>query len=215
MNINKASLIPMALALTVSFRSASAFARPVRMLPAKTSASSLGLFNKLFSTITNNISNKYPLYADDSIMSKKAHGTSAHPVQTNLKWACDGETADRICNFNRHYAERSGYWESTDFLTIAKNEQLPINFYDSVTGKRLFSAPIGRSWDDFVRESRKHGWPSFRDAEVDWDNVRCLRNGECVSVTGTHLGHNLPDATGNRYCINLVSVAGNPQATVE
>ena len=32
--------------------------------------------------------------------------------------------------------------------------------------------------------------------------------GETVSVDGTHLGHNLPDDAGNRYCINLVSVAG-------
>jgi peptide methionine sulfoxide reductase MsrB len=24
------------------------------------------------------------------------------------------------------------------------------------------------------------------------------------------LGHNIPDGTGNRYCINLVSVAGQP-----
>ncbi len=31
-----------------------------------------------------------------------------------------------------------------------------------------------------------------------------------VSLEGTHLGHNLPDSKGNRYCINLVSVAGNP-----
>lgn len=62
----------------------------------------------------------------------------------------------------------------------------------------------------FVKESQKHGWPSFRDEEVNWDHVRCLRDGECVSETGTHLGHNIPDRTGNRYCINLVSVAGNP-----
>ena len=54
------------------------------------------------------------------------------------------------------------------------------------------------------------GWPSFRDQEVNWDYVRCLRDGECVSVSGTHLGHNLPDGSGNRYCINLVSVAGEP-----
>ena len=31
-----------------------------------------------------------------------------------------------------------------------------------------------------------------------------------MSVDGTHLGHNLPDDAGNRYCINLVSVAGRP-----
>jgi hypothetical protein len=39
---------------------------------------------------------------------------------------------------------------------------------------------------------------SFRDAEVVWDNMRVLPNGEAVSVDGTHLGHNLPDRSGNR-----------------
>ena len=51
-------------------------------------------------------------------------------------------------------------------------------------------------------------------SQVVWDNVRCLKDGECVSVDGTHLGHNLPDRSGNRYCINLVSVAGEPSARV-
>ncbi len=27
---------------------------------------------------------------------------------------------------------------------------------------------------------RSQGWPSFRDAEVVWENVRCLQNGEAV-----------------------------------
>jgi peptide methionine sulfoxide reductase MsrB len=40
--------------------------------------------------------------------------------------------------------------------------------------------------------------------------MRCLPNGEAVSLEGTHLGHNLPDRKGNRYCINLVSVAAPP-----
>ena len=77
-----------------------------------------------------------------------------------------------------------------------------------MTGKSLFRAPVGRSLGDFIVESENHGWPSFRDEEVDWENVRCLKNGEVVSVDGTHLGHNLPDEKGNRYCINLVSIAG-------
>jgi hypothetical protein len=42
---------------------------------------------------------------DESIMSPKEHGTSHTPVQSNLRWDCDGKLADRICNFNRHYAE--------------------------------------------------------------------------------------------------------------
>ena len=91
----------------------------------------------------------------------------------------------------------------------------PVTYYDSVTGKALFKAPVGRSAQDFIDESKKHGWPSFRDDEVVWDNVRCLKNGEAVSVDGTHLGHNLPDWKGNRYCINLVSVAGTPDEKKE
>jgi len=42
-------------------------------------------------------------------------------------------------------------------------------------------------------------------------NVRVLNDGETVSIDGTHLGHNIPDVPGvNRYCIDLVSVAGKP-----
>ena len=129
---------------------------------------------------------------DESIMSKKAHGTSAVPVQDNLRWNCDGKTADRICNFNRHYAEHSGYWETTTFLKEMGGDgsggggpSQPIQFFDSNTGKLLFEAPKGRTWEEFVRESRAHGWPSFRDQEVEWNNVRVLPNGEAVSVDGT------------------------------
>ncbi len=184
---------------------------------------------------------------DESIMNQKAHGTSETPVQDNLRWNCARDTADNICNFNRHYAEYSGYWErATTFLKEESMTSGPITFYDSNTGEALFTAPVGRSWDAFVKESRQHGWPSFRDDEVNWDLVRVLPNGECVSTAGTHvsrpgthiprppptgiptlvriptprtspalpksqLGHNLPDMGGrNRYCINLVSVAGRP-----
>ena len=38
----------------------------------------------------------------------------------------------------------------------------------------------------------EHGWPSFRDAEVVWENVRCIKyTGETVSITGAHLGSGL------------------------
>eukprot|EP00955_Chlamydomonas_euryale_P114033 366248-Chlamydomonas_euryale.AAC.6 len=142
-------------------------------------------------------------------MSKKAHGTTAQPVQENLRWNCDWKTADKICCFNRHYAEFAGYWTSTTFLQEEKGKE--VTFYDSVTGRPLFIAPRGRTWEEFEAESRSHGWPSFRDEEVVWDDVRVLPDGESVSLAGTHLGHNLPDKKGNRYCINLVSVAGRPQ----
>ena len=155
------------------------------------------------------------VFGDESIMSPKAHGTAEHPVQANLKYGVSNTLADRICNFNRHFAEMGGYFASTNWEQVVLEAKGPVTFYDSVTGKPLFVAPIGRPAEELVQESRTHGWPSFRDSEVVWDNVRVLRNsGETVSVDGTHLGHNLPDRKGNRYCINLVSIAGNPTTTV-
>ena len=53
----------------------------------------------------------YPLPCGESVMSPKAHGTCLTPVQKPLRWKVDWDTADRICCFNRHYAEHSGYWE--------------------------------------------------------------------------------------------------------
>jgi hypothetical protein len=154
-------------------------------------------------------SSTYPIYCDEKVMSPKEHGTCTKPVMKNLRWNCDYNTADRICCFNRHYAEHSGYWENTSFLTeVDKNGET--TYYDSVTGKPLFIAPRGRTFEEFKKESLSHGWPSFRDQEVVWENMRCLPNGEAVSVDGTHLGHNLPDRKGNRYFIYLVSVAGRP-----
>ncbi|GAX18552.1 hypothetical protein FisN_10Hh247 [Fistulifera solaris] len=154
-------------------------------------------------------------YGDESIMVQKEHGTSANPVQSDLLYGVDNQLADRICNYNRHFAEIGGYFQKTTFEDAVLNAQGPITFYDSVTGKPLFVAPKNRSAEEFVKESRKHGWPSFRDDEVVWENVRVLRNsGETVSLDGTHLGHNLPDSKGNRYCINLVSIAGKPTGSV-
>lgn len=136
-------------------------------------------------------------------------GTSDSAVQSSLRYNVDNSLADKITNYNRHFAEFSGYFRSTSWLKDVNKDEVT-TYFDSVTGVPLFKAPIGRSFDEFVAESNVHGWPSFRDEEVVWENVRSLSDGEMVSLSGTHLGHNLPDRTGNRYCINLVSVAGNP-----
>jgi hypothetical protein len=118
---------------------------------------------------------------DESIMSQKEHGTSDTPVQSDLRWNCDHDTADRICNYNRHWAEQGGYWETTSFLSETLEEQAseePVIFYDSNTGKKLFTAPVGRLWKEFVKESKAHGWPSFRDGEVS----TCLFVFVCIYI---------------------------------
>ena len=102
---------------------------------------------------------------DESIMKPKAHGTSETPVQDNLRWNCDRKTADNICNFNRHYAEHRGYWTKTTFFDEAKKEwedTSEVQFFDSNTGKLLFVAPRGRTYQEFIKETLSHGWPSFR-----------------------------------------------------
>merc|ERR1712199_120168 len=83
----------------------------------------------------------------EDIMKPKAHGTSATPVQKDLRWNCDVQTADRICNFNRHYAEFAGYWEqATTFLQEESQTEGEITFCDSNTGKPLFYAPRERTF---------------------------------------------------------------------
>ena len=181
-----------------------------------------------------------PVIGPESLMDNSRNsgrfGTCSGPVdQDSLLFGSNPHIATRICCHNRHYAENSGYFKSTSWLSDISSaqslrgdeadgsvalsverasgdvgEQQVWNYFDAVTGKRLFSAPIGRSMQEFYEESVAHGWPSFRDQEVDWKNVRSLRNGEMVSIDGTHLGHNIPDRNGNRYCINLVCIAGSP-----
>lgn len=148
-------------------------------------------------------------------MSPKAHGTCPNPVQDQLLYGCDRALADRISCFNRHYAEHAGYATNSTTWATDVQQKGEVTYYDSVTGKPLFVAPRGRTFAQFLAESENHGWPSFRDEEVVWENVRCLSDGETVSTAGTHLGHNLPDGKGNRYCINLVCIAGAPSQASE
>ena len=154
-----------------------------------------------------------PSLKGSQIMSPKVHGTCVAAPQNPLRWGVDHKKADEIGCFNRHLAEFPGSWESTKLPAEMANqsaENSTIMFYDSVTGKPLFEAPKGRTWSDFHRECTVHGWPSFRDDEVVVENVRVLADGEVVSLAGTHLGFNLPNGRGNRYRINVVSIAGKP-----
>ena len=186
--------------------SASAVVLP-SLIMSPSSASAFGKFKP---------DEKGPLvYGDDSIMSQKEHGTTSSPVQADLRYGVSNKLADKISSYNRVFAEMGGYFEGTSFekdvRSIVSSTGGPVTFYDSVSGQPLFVAPKSRSVDEFIAESKVHGWPSFRDDEVVWDSVRVLKSsGETVSIVGTHLGHNLPDGVGNRYCINLVSIAGNP-----
>lgn len=115
-----------------------------------------------------------------------------------------------VCCDNDRLAEPSGWFQSTRFEAALRTSNGTVTFYDASCGLPLYTAPIGRSLDDFLKESNHHGWPSFRAAEVLRDNVKVHGGGEVVSSCGTHLGHDLPDGTGERHCVNLLCVAGGP-----
>jgi hypothetical protein len=110
------------------------------------------------------------------------HGTCSHPAKPDaeLRWGVPHTLADKISCFTRRYAEHSGYWESTSFLESVRGRTDPVTFRDSVTGAPLFVAPQGRSWAEFVKESRAHGWPSFRDSEVSLAVYRALHSNACA-----------------------------------
>lgn len=99
---------------------------------------------------TTSAENNYPIVCDENLMRPKAHGTTETPVMRVLRWGCDYETADRICCFNRHYAEHSGYFTETNFLAEIDRVN-ETTFYDSVTGKPLFIAPRGRTVEQFIK----------------------------------------------------------------
>jgi len=119
------------------------------------------------------------------------------------------DVASHICCHNHNYAEHAGFLTDRDIRLFDKLDSSKVTvFYDSVCNKPLFVAPKGRSFNSFKRESIAHGWPSFRPEETVEANVKVLSGGRMESVCGTHLGHNLPDLDGARYCIDLVCIAG-------
>mmetsp|Transcript_1139 Transcript_1139/g.2479 ORF Transcript_1139/g.2479 Transcript_1139/m.2479 type:complete len:191 (+) Transcript_1139:3-575(+) len=142
-------------------------------------------------------------------------GQCDKPVEKNLRFgvAPDWEMANTICCHNTKYAEPSGYFHSSrvNLFSRFKPEESSHTFYDSVCGIPLFIAPRGRTMAEWTAESYEHGWPSFRPEEVVQENIVVMPGGEVRSVCGTHLGHNIPDDKGARYCIDLACIAGMPR----
>ena len=48
-----------------------------------------------------------------------------------------------------------------DVMLVNAKEGKPITFCDSITDKPLFVAPLDHSAEDFIKESKIHGWSSF------------------------------------------------------
>lgn len=153
---------------------------------------------------------------------EQCYGLDPQPSVANfLGMTLDYELADRICCHNHHYAEPKGYltWKpDVDLFSRLDPSSNTTTFYDSVCGIPLFIAPRGRTFDEFMEESIHHGWPSFRPEEMISENVIIHDDGRMESKCLTHLGHNLPTTNEDgvlvdRYCIDLVCIAGEPVST--
>ena len=78
-------------------------------------------------------------FGDESIMDQKDHGTSAVPVQENLRYGVSRKLADKISNYNRRFAELGGYFQDTSFEDVVRAANGP--------GKIIFvyASPISGS----------------------------------------------------------------------
>ena len=149
------------------------------------------------------------------LMQNKQHGTCPLEVQKDLRFGVDVTTADIVSCYNTSLAEVPDYAFQADKslesdLIKIKNSggTAEVTFFDSVKGKKLFKVPVSRDIDAFLAESKELGYLSFRDGEVNWDNVRLLVDGNLVTTDGVFLGRSEPDKDGNRYAVNLAAVAG-------
>eukprot|EP00546_Thalassionema_frauenfeldii_P014735 CAMPEP_0178928582 /NCGR_PEP_ID=MMETSP0786-20121207/19997_1 /TAXON_ID=186022 /ORGANISM="Thalassionema frauenfeldii, Strain CCMP 1798" /LENGTH=255 /DNA_ID=CAMNT_0020604489 /DNA_START=80 /DNA_END=847 /DNA_ORIENTATION=+ len=143
-------------------------------------------------------------------------GAPMENITNFLGMALEYDLADYICCNNHINAEDKGYLEWPEINLFSRlDPKEEIVFYDSVCALPLFVAPRGRSFESFKQESIHHGWPSFRPAEIVSENVIIHPDGRMESKCGTHLGHNLPTNGVDRYCIDLVCIAGTPAAGKE
>ena len=134
------------------------------------------------------------------------------PLQNGLRFNMEQRYDTRwvCCASNKEYAEPAGTF--MDHLE-RRDVDGQVTFYDSRCGLPLFRSAVGRGASEWWAEAVDHGWPSFRDAETFSENLvlgpaDAQGVQEVASKCGTHLGHNLPDVDGRRFCINLLCVAG-------
>ena len=93
------------------------------------------------------------------------------------------------------------------------NQNGTTKFYDAQCGLLLFTAPVGRTFSDFQKDTNEHGWPSFRPQEIHLPsfNQTNWKTGDHVyTKCGTHLGTFLPDDVSDRWCMDISCVSGNP-----
>ena len=147
-------------------RSSSAFlsltpAATATSTPTPSSHHQHHLFNKLFSSTGSTTDSKYPIMADESVMSPKAHGTSEKPVQKNLRWNCEYEVRacitkpiDRRWLCFPHLMGRNSI--NTNALAIHFELYFTMRLY--LHDDFSFNRPPTESATSSTSSKRNHGW---------------------------------------------------------
>lgn len=185
---------------------------------------SIGATNASTKHVTETLYKKSEKVEEKAKQDWKSHCTA--PIQPHLNFNCsnrapdlpgpaapDESLADAVCcdkNF-APFAEPQFFFEREDIALFDRiDSKGTTTFYDSVCGIPLFTAPQGRTFEEWKAESHLHGWPSFRVQEIVGDNVRIDPVTQKVySKCNTKLGSNEKDDKGARYCLNLVCLSGN------
>jgi len=138
---------------------------------------------------------------------------SVQPAEVPVPVDPTENLAEAICcdPRTRPYAEPQFFFDRPDIALFSRVKG-EATFYDSVCGLPLFTVPRNRTWADFEAETREHGWPSFRPAELVPGSVVAHEDGDVYSKCGTYLGSLLPDEKGPRYCLDLSCVSGDATA---
>merc|ERR1712070_983999 len=154
------------------------------------------------------------------VQSQLRYGISGRDTPAGVPVPVDAteSLANAVCCDSRMlpFAEPQFLFEAPDILLFDTLKEGDVTtFYDSVCGVPLFRAPINRTFAEFQADTQEHGWPSFRPAEVIAKNVLTDKaTGYVTSSCGTHLGSFLPDDKGDRWCMDLSCVAGNPAVPI-
>lgn len=152
------------------------------------------------------------------------------PIQSHLRYNVSGRFAQDYLPFGDYlpgeglafavccdsmfqaFAEPQDFYARPDVnLFSLMNPNGPTTFYDSACGLPVFTAPVNRTMAEFQADTNEHDWPSFRHDEIIRENVVINETtGDVSSKCGTHLGTYTPDDKGDRYCVDLVCISGNP-----
>jgi len=149
-----------------------------------------------------------------SVQSDLQYGISAF---NESQYFPDETLAAAVCCDSRmaSAAEPRFLFEGVQLFKKLEVESGVTTFYDSVCGLPVFRAPVGRSIKEFEADTKEHGWPSFRTAEIVKENIMTNHtSGYVTSKCGTHLGSYLPDKQGPRWCIDLSCIAGKKPASM-